>query len=39
MGVERGNPFVQWAMDTLRLVIMLVLRPEQTNSAALGAQP
>ena len=35
MGAERGNPFLQWVMDTLHWVVQVVLRPEQTKGFVL----
>ncbi|MBO1349762.1 MAG: IS5 family transposase [Hormoscilla sp. GUM202] len=34
-GGYSGNPFVQWAMDTLHLVILVLLRPEQAKGFVL----
>lgn len=34
-GGYSGNPFLQWAMDTLHWVVMVVLRPEQTKGFVL----
>jgi len=35
MGAERGNPFLQWVMDTLRWVVLVVLRPEESKGFVL----
>lgn len=34
-GGYSGQPFLKWAMDTFRLIVQVVLRPEQTKGFAL----
>lgn len=34
-GGYSGQPFLRWAMDTFRLIVEVVLRPEQTKGFVL----